>query len=96
MAALLAMDGRMEESEWLLFKTRTLCAKSEQIGSARLEAMGRQREQIERAGDLPFAVKLKKMAPDHAITLQSLVIAMLFLIPITTTLLHTKEVIPFP
>ena len=49
----LAMDGgRMEESERLLYETRALCAESEQIGNATLETMGRQREQIERAGDL--------------------------------------------
>ena len=33
-------------------ETQALCAESEQIGNATLETMGRQREQIERAGDL--------------------------------------------
>lgn len=42
----------MEESERLLYETQALCAESEQIGNATLETMGRQREQIERAGDL--------------------------------------------
>jgi hypothetical protein len=53
MAPLARMDGgRMEESERLLYETQALCAESEQIGNATLETMGRQREQIERAGDL--------------------------------------------
>ncbi|KAL3826237.1 hypothetical protein ACHAXA_006265 [Cyclostephanos tholiformis] len=48
------MDGgiRMEESERLLREAQSLCAESEQIGNTTLENMGRQREQIERAGGL--------------------------------------------
>ena len=76
MTPLLAMDGRMNESKQLLFKTWALCAKSDKIGRVMLKVMGRQREQIKRTGGLPFAVKLKKIASDHAIMPRSLVIAM--------------------
>ena len=49
---LTAMDQSMLNSEHLLRETQALCAESEQIGNSTLETMGRQREQIERSGNL--------------------------------------------
>ena len=46
------MDQSMLNSEHLLRETQALCAESEQIGNSTLETMGRQREQIERSGNL--------------------------------------------
>lgn len=51
-APITAMEQRMHESEDLLRETQALCAESEQIGAGTLETMGRQREQIERSGNL--------------------------------------------
>ena len=51
-APLTALEQRMQESEDLLRETQALCAESEQIGAGTLETMGRQREQIERSGNL--------------------------------------------
>ncbi len=44
--------GTVLESERLLREAQSLCAESEQIGNMTLENMGRQREQIVRAGGL--------------------------------------------
>ena len=49
---LTTMDQSMINSEHLLRETQALCAESEQIGNSTLETMGRQREQIERGGNL--------------------------------------------
>ena len=49
---LTTMDQSILNSEHLLRETQALCAESEQIGNSTLETMGRQREQIERSGNL--------------------------------------------
>ena len=49
---LTAMDQSILNSEHLLRETQALCAESEMIGNSTLETMGRQREQIERSGNL--------------------------------------------
>mmetsp|Transcript_20151 Transcript_20151/g.47371 ORF Transcript_20151/g.47371 Transcript_20151/m.47371 type:complete len:245 (+) Transcript_20151:42-776(+) len=51
-APVTALEQRMQESEDLLRETQALCAESEQIGAGTLETMGRQREQIERSGNM--------------------------------------------
>merc|ERR1711862_351911 len=51
-APLTTMEQRVQTSEDLLRETQALCADTEQIGSATLETMGRQLEQIERSGNL--------------------------------------------
>ena len=49
---LTTMDQSILNSEHLLRETQALCAESEMIGNSTLETMGRQREQIERSGNL--------------------------------------------
>ena len=50
-APLTEIEQRIQDSEYLLRETQSLCAESEQIGLSTLETMGRQREQIERSSN---------------------------------------------
>jgi len=51
-APLTIFEQRARDSERMLRETQALCAESEQVGTATLETMGRQREQIERSSGL--------------------------------------------